>query len=257
MAHRVAARRGKRTAGRKRWRGRRGGTRLIGGADLVGDGEARSIIRELLQKLKDDGHIGAMRSDLNHDEICVFVKIKNRMLENHRLFDKLLDIANGGNIERLHFVFEVKDIDLLTANVAVFCLLERFEYISKIFKLISNKSFSSVYHPSDYILDSLLESLDGYMCLGAARCQRLVDMDLRNKIVHNEYWWGRWDGEVALQFNAGNKHRKIKLSDLEGTFGRLSLVIGEIHKTCQKLGCWYDPRYERDCEKTLQENGTE
>ena len=257
MTHRVAARRGKRTAGGKRRRGRRGGTRLIGGADLVGDGEARSIIRELLQKLKDDGHIGAMRSDLNHDEICVFVKIKNRMLENHRLFDKLLDIARSRNIERFYSVFDVEDINLLTSNVAVFCLLERFEHISKIFKLISNKSFFSVYHPRDYVLDTLFESLDGYMYQGAARCQRLVDVDLRNKIAHNEYWWGTWDGEFALQFNAGSKHRKIKLSELEGTFERLSLVIEEIHKTCQELGCWYDPRYEMDCEKMLQEDGAE
>ncbi|MDA8002603.1 MAG: hypothetical protein MPL62_15090, partial [Alphaproteobacteria bacterium] len=251
----MAARRGKRTAGRKRWRGRRGGTRLIGGADLVGDGEARAIIREMLQKLKDDGYIGTIRSDLSHDKICVFVKIKNRMLKNDGLFDSLLDIARSHNIERFQSIFKVSDINWLTSNVAVFCMLERFEHISKIFKLISNKSFSSVYHPPDYVLDALLESLDGYMYQGAARCQRLVDVDLRNKIAHNEYWWDEWDGELALQFNTGNKHRKIKLSDLKGTFGRLSLVIEEIHETCQKLGCWYDPSYERDCEKMLQDNG--
>lgn len=214
----------------------------------MGDGEARSIIRGLLQRLKDDGHIGTMDSNWNRAEICVFVEIKNRMLKNRDLFDRLLDVAKRGNIKGIYSRFGVEEINLLTSDVAVFCLLERFEHISKIFKMIRNDSFTSdVYSRRDYMLGALLESLDGYMYYkGAVRCQRLVDVELRNKIAHNEYWWGMLDGELALQFNARSGHRKIGLGDLKGTFGRLSLVIEEIHRTCQGLGCWYDPRYERD-----------
>ena len=231
-----------------------GGTLTDDGPGLVSDDEARTIIRELFQRLKDDGYIGAMRSNQKRDEICMFDQSIHRIWKNRLLFIKLIQSYKNGNIKVLYPSFGEEKVDLMTLDHALLCLLERFEHIPRTFKMICNKKFfDEVYKRPDYMLGTLLRILDEYRYSQDSRkCRRLVDTDFRNKIAHNEYWQGTKDGKFALQFMAGKRCRKIGIRELEETFRRLGLVNEIIYETCEEMECWYDAGDVKDCEKGLQ-----
>ena len=190
--------------------------------------EIELIIKKLFNTLEEEKFLQKI-INLDHLlELDQYNKFANRATLSFDLLHKLTQIQK--NQKRvLVDSFNQDDEILITCNLIVFCLLDRYEVIPRLFKFPATEKFLKWYDKKLYKKTgncnfTLGKLFHKFTKLGCTGCGNIVNSQLRNIIAHGNYWWGPIYGRQHLMFYEKSSIRIIQQEELMNQFNRVSII---------------------------------
>lgn len=190
----------------------------------------KPILHDLFSKLDKYGYLQEVPREKLQNELDQYDQCRIRANRSYDLLHRMVQDQKN-NIPILAPHFSLDDAALITTNMIVFCLLDRYEVIPQLFKTVATKEFLIWYNKNEYErTNDCIFTLGGLFYkfgdkkLDCKGIKKILNTELRNAIAHGQYWWEPVKNVHTMMFFENGIKRIISKNELIQEFNRVSII---------------------------------